>query len=657
MIFDSDSYLMPYKRVITDRYQKLLNKRQDVIGKGERVADAVNNHLFYMLHQEDKEWVFREWAPNATAIYLIGDFNSWKRDERYSFRNIGNGNWELRLPLKEVKHGMLYRYIMVWPGGEGERLPAYAVRCVQDENDKSFSAQVWAPAKQYKWKKRYIRDFKNPLIYEVHIGMGVEEERVGTFNEFRENILPYIAKLGYNTIQIMALQEHPYYGSFGYQVSNFFAVSSRFGTPDEFKQLVDEAHKLGMAVIMDVVHSHAVSNELEGLSKFDGTEDLYFHSGERGHHPAWNSRCFDYGKDEVIFFLLSNLKFWMEEYHLDGFRFDGVTSMLYYDHGLGRDFCSYDAYYDGGQDEDALVYLGLANIMIKELDEDAFTIAEEMSGMPGLAAPISQCGWGFDFRMSMGVPDNWIKWIKDQKDEDWSMCGMYYELTNKRKDEKTISYVECHDQAMVGDKTIIFRLIDKEMYFSMDKGSHNPLVERGIALHKMIRLVTVATAGDGYLTFMGNEFGHPEWIDFPREGNNWSYKHARRIWSLKDNPELRFMALKDFDQDMITLIKRGSVLRYAPTQLYVSDSQKVLIFGRGRFIFALNFSPVHSFTDFEFCAPSGEYRIALNTDAKNYDGFGRIDESVHHFTSRKDGGDKLSLYLPSRSAIVLEKIR
>jgi 1,4-alpha-glucan branching enzyme len=455
----------------------------------------------------------------------------------------------------------------------------------------------------------------------------------------------------------MALQEHPYYGSFGYQVANFFAVSSRFGTPDEFKQLVDEAHGYGIAVIMDVVHSHAVSNEVEGLSKFDGSEDLYFHPGERGKHPAWDSRCFDYGKDAVIHFLLSNLKFWMEEYHLDGFRFDGVTSMLYYDHGLGRDFCSYDAYYDGGQDVDALVYLGLANILVKELRSDAFTIAEEMSGMPGLAAPISQCGWGFDYRMSMGVPDNWIKWIKDVREEDWSMGGMYYELTNKRRDEKTISYVECHDQAMVGDKTVIFRLIDKEMYFSMDKASKNPIVERGIALHKMIRLVTVATAGDGYLTFMGNEFGHPEWIDFPREGNNWSHKHARRQWSLKDDPELRFKALVDFDRDMIHLIKGGNVLRQAPMQLYVSDSEKVLIFARGRFIFALNFNSVHSFSDFEFCAPSGEYRVALSSDAEAYDGFGRIDESVHHHTIRKDGGDKLSLYLPSRSAMVLEKIR
>lgn len=657
MIYDSDPYLEPYKRVINSRYQQLLNRKQDILGSHSSLRSAVNNHLYYMLHIEDGEWVFREWAPNATAIYVIGDFNGWVKDESFRFSPIGGGNWELKLPNNKLKHGMLYRYIIEWNGGWGERLPSYTVRAVQDIDTKVFSAQVWAPKRQYRWKNSYYRGFKNPLIYEVHIGMGVEEEKVGSFNEFRQNVLPHIGKLGYNTIQIMALQEHPYYGSFGYQVSNFFALSSRFGTPEEFKQLVDDAHKLGIAVIMDIVHSHSVSNELEGLSLFDGREDLYFHSGERGHHPAWNSRCFDYGKDSVLYFLLSNIKFWMEEYHLDGFRFDGVTSMIYLDHGLGRDFDSYQKYYDGNQDEDALVYLGLANILIKELREDSITIAEDMSGMPGLAAPIAQCGWGFDFRMSMGVPDHWIKWTKDLSDQEWSMSEIYYELTNKRGDERTISYVECHDQAMVGDKTIIFRLMDKEMYSGMTRGVHNPIIDRGIALHKMIRLVTIATAGDGYLTFMGNEFGHPEWIDFPREGNGWSYKYARRQWSLKNNPNLYYKTLSDFDRDMVHLITSCSILRYSPTLLYSSDDQKVLIFERGRCIFALNFNTGVSFSDFKFKAPKGEYRVVLSSDSLKYDGFGRVDESVHHITCPDNGCEMLSVYLPNRCALVLEKFK
>jgi 1,4-alpha-glucan branching enzyme len=295
--------------------------------------------------------------------------------------------------------------------------------------------------------------------------MSSEKPEVASFNYFRESVLPRIVDLGYNTLQLMAIQEHPYYGSFGYQVSSFYAVSSRFGTPEDLKRLIDTAHGYGMAVIMDLVHSHAVSNIYEGLGLIDGNPSLYFHEGQRGNHPAWGSKCFNYGKDEVLRFLLSNCKYWLEEFNLDGFRFDGVTSMIYLDHGLGKNFTNYSFYYDGNQDEDALVYLSLANTLIKELNPNAITIAEDMSGMPGLAAPISSGGNGFDFRLSMGVPDHWIKWIKELKDEEWNMSNIYYELTNKRADEKSISYCESHDQALVGDKTIIFRLIDKDMYY------------------------------------------------------------------------------------------------------------------------------------------------------------------------------------------------
>ena len=394
--------------------------------------------------------------------------------------------------------------------------------------------------------------------------MSSEQEKVSTFSEFRKDVLPYIHSLGYDTIQIMALQEHPYYGSFGYQVSNFFALSSRFGTPEEFKELVDQAHGMGMAVIMDIVHSHSVDNEAEGLSRFDGREDLYFYSGDRGRHPAWGSRCFDYGKHETQQFLLSNCKFWLEEYHLDGFRFDGVTSMMYWDHGLGKAFSGYDCYFDAGVDESAVTYLALANMLIKEVNPDAITIAEDVSGMAGLAAPFEAGGVGFDFRMSMGVADSWIKWIKTLSDEQWSMGEMWWQLTNKRKDEKTISYAECHDQAMVGDKTIAFRLMDKEMYTHMDRNSRSDVIDRGLALHKMIRLVTMATAGDGYLNFMGNEFGHPEWIDFPREGNGWSYKYARRQWSLVKADYLRYRPLMLFDKAMVSMARKESLLSSAP---------------------------------------------------------------------------------------------
>ena len=661
MIYDTDPYLQPYKEAIDARHARIQAAHDRIAGKG-RLTDSLNNHLYYGLHHEGREWVLREWAPNANRIYLIGEFNNWKRIGTYEMKPVGGGSWELRLPEMFLRHGELYKLFIEWPGGGGERLPAYCTRAVQDPDTKVFCAQVWDPA-PYQWKNGRPKAVGHPLIYECHIGMSSEDEKVSTFTEFKDNVLPHIAELGYDTIQIMALQEHPYYGSFGYQVSNFYALSSRFGTPEEFKALVDAAHGMGIAVVMDIVHSHSVSNEAEGLSLFDGREDIYFYKGPQGHHPAWDSRCFDYGKDETRYFLLSNCKFWMEEYHLDGFRFDGVTSMLYWDHGLGKDFVGYDNYFNGGVDESAVEYLALACMLTRELFPGAILIAEDVSGMAGLAAPFEAGGVGFGFRMAMGIADHWIKWIKERSDEQWSPGEIWYELTNKRADEKTISYAECHDQALVGDKTLIFRLMDKEMYFSMNTASQNPIVDRGIALHKMIRLVTLATAGDGYLTFMGNEFGHPEWIDFPREGNGWSFKHARRQWSLCKPDYLRYSYLMRFDREMVSLVKKGNVLDERPVLLVADEQKKILIFMRKSYIFAFNFNPSGSFADYGVSAPAGEYEMVLDSDEQRFNGFSRVKSDERHLTvhvkspnGNQDYEDTLYLYLPSRSALVMKKI-
>ena len=660
-IYQTDPWLEPYAKAIEARHERILAEKRKLAGDGP-LGDAANNHLYYGLHHSKDGWVIREWAPNASRIYLIGDFNNWKRTPDYALQPVGSGNWELRLGELFLSHGCLYKLWIEWPGGGGERIPAYATRVVQDPETKVFCAQVWDPV-PYEWKHRTPGKRPHPLIYECHIGMSGEKEGVSTFDEFRTNVLPRVKRLGYDTLQIMALQEHPYYGSFGYQVSSFFALSSRFGTPEEFKRLVDEAHAAGIAVIMDIVHSHAVGNEAEGLGKLDGDESLYFYKGDAGHHPAWGTRCFDYGKDEVKYFLLSNCKYWMQEYHLDGFRFDGVTSMLYWNHGLGADFGDYALYFNEGVDENAVCYLGLANRLIHELNPKALTIAEDVSGMAGLAAPFNAGGVGFDFRMAMGIADHWIKWIKELSDEQWSMGGIWWELTNKRADEKTVSYAECHDQALVGDKTIIFRLIDKEMYFSMRKDQPNPIVDRGVALHKLIRLATAATCGGGYLTFMGNEFGHPEWIDFPREGNGWSYKHARRLWSIADNRELRFHGLEEFDEAMIHFLKKEKLLSATPELLTADEEKKVLIFRRENCIFALNFNPQGSFQDYGFAAPEGEYEMAFSSDDPRFGGFGRLEGPQRHVSvaERCPNGNQaydhtLYLYLPCRCAIVLKKI-
>jgi 1,4-alpha-glucan branching enzyme len=635
------------------RLQKAVLKESELTNR-KQLSDIANNYLYYGLHKYPDKWVFREWAPHADKIYLIGNFSSWALNENYQLKKTNNGNWEIGLPLDVLHHGDLYKLLVIWDEGTGERLPTYARRVVQDPVSKIFSAQVWQPEKLYKWKYKRPQQVNNPLIYEAHIGMSSEKEEIASFDYFRRKVLPRIAENGYNTIQLMAIQEHPYYGSFGYQVSNFFAVSSRFGTPDELKKLIDEAHHLGLAVILDMVHSHAVRNESEGLSRFDGSYDLYFHPGEQGVHPVWDSRLFNYGKDETILFLLSNCKYWLEEFHFDGFRFDGVTSMIYYDHGIGRDFTNYLMYYDGNQDEDAIAYLTLANRLIHQVYPGAITIAEDVSGMPGLAIPLKDGGIGFDFRMAMGVADFWVKNIKFKPDEEWHVGDMFYELTNKRKDEKTISYAESHDQAMVGDQTIVFRLMGDKMYTSMNIFERDIVIDRGMCLHKMIRLISLATAGNGYLNFMGNEFGHPEWIDFPREGNKWSYKYARRQWSMTENANLRYRFLGEFDKAMLKLVKQGQFFDFRPFAIVQNNSDQVLVFKRGDLLFIFNFNPSKSFPDYGFEIDPGSYRVALSSDSARFDGFGRIDENSRYFTQVTGTKNILKVYIPARTALALQ---
>ncbi|MCD8029573.1 MAG: alpha amylase C-terminal domain-containing protein [Bacteroides sp.] len=662
-LIQNDPLLKPFETAINGRHQHVLDKEAELTGGGKiTLSDFASGYLYFGMHRTKTGWTFREWAPHATEIYLIGTFNDWEIKKEYALTRLEDGKWEIDLPPTAIHHGDLYKLIVRWEGGEGERIPAWATRVVQDEHTKIFSAQVWSPDKPYVFKKKNYKPHTDPLlIYECHIGMAQQEEKVGTYTEFREKILPRIAKAGYNCIQIMAIQEHPYYGSFGYHVSSFFAASSRFGTPEELKELIDTAHEMGITVIMDIVHSHAVKNEVEGLGNFAGDPDQYFYPGARREHPAWDSLCFDYGKNEVIHFLLSNCKYWLEEYKFDGFRFDGVTSMLYYSHGLGEAFLSYGDYYNGHQDDNAICYLTLANDVIHQVNPHAITIAEEVSGMPGLAAPVKEGGYGFDYRMAMNIPDYWIKIIKEKIDEDWKPSSILWEVTNRRKDEKTISYAESHDQALVGDKTIIFRLIDADMYWHMQKGDENYIVHRGIALHKMIRLVTASTINGGYLNYMGNEFGHPEWIDFPREGNGWSHKYARRQWDLLDNQNLTFHYLGDFDAAMLRVIKSEKNFQATPVQeIWHNDGDQVMAYERGNLLFVFNFNPVRSFTDYGFLVAPGTYEAILNTDNVLYGGNGLTDDTVKHFTIpdplyAKEKKEWLKLYIPARTAVVLRK--
>ncbi len=653
-----DPWLTPYTHEISDRITRFSNALKGIksVSKSLKNFASAYRYLGINYNKKEKGWYYREWAPEAYSLSLIGDFNNWN-NTAHPLKKVKEGIWEIFIPQDVLAEGELIKVHVVAKNGAHDRIPAYIFRVVQDEKTHGFNGQIWDLNRKFNWSGKGF-DLKkitqNPIIYEAHVGMAQEKEGVGTFVEFTELMLPRIKKLGYNTIQLMAIQEHPYYGSFGYHVSNFFSVSSRFGTPEDFKNLVNKAHNMGMAIIIDLVHSHAVKNFAEGLNDFDGSGHQYFHEGGRGFHNQWDSKLFNYSKIEVQQYLLSNVRFWIEEYHIDGFRFDGITSMLYHHHGAFMDFDHYDKYFVEGVDWDALKYLQLANELVHQLNPHAITIAEDMSGMPGLCRKIMEGGVGFDFRLGMGIPDFWIKYLKEKRDEDWNIHELWSVMTNRRFNEKTVAYAESHDQAIVGDKTLAFWLMDKEMYFHMKVNDQNMVIDRGLALHKMIRLFTASLGGEAYLNFIGNEFGHPEWIDFPREGNGWSYKYARRQWSLVDDENLKYKYLAQFDHDMISVLKNYNILSSLPAQQINMDEQnKVIIFERNNLIFAFNFHNENSIPGYKFNSiGKGKYKIVLSTDSKEVGGFSRIDTDIDYHTLEED---QLSIYLPSRTAIIMKK--
>ena len=656
-IFEYDPSLRPFEKDFDLRMQRYRQKKKELVPRGKKLKDFANGSQYFGFHKTKDGWYYREWAPGADALYLTGEFCNWDR-RAYPMTKLDNGAFELFISGADtLRDGMQVMVVVVRGDQEMDRIPLYARRVIQIPDTINWTAVIYDPEQDFPWSDKGFKPEKELFIYECHIGMAQEEGKIGSYEEFRLNILPRIKALGYNTIQIMAIMEHPYYASFGYQVTNFFAASSRFGRPEELKRLIDDAHRSGIAVLLDVVHSHASKNTREGLNEFDGTVYQFFHKGARGEHSAWGTKCFNYGHNGVLHFLLSNLKFWMEEYHFDGFRFDGVTSMLYLDHGLGTSFDGPEKYFSMNTDVEAITYLQLASDLCKQINPNSILIAEDMSAMPGMGLPIKDGGVGFDYRLAMGEPDMWIKLLKETTDEHWDLGKIYYELVLRRNREKVIGYCESHDQALVGDKTIMFRLCDAAMYTGMDRASGDLVIDRGMALHKLIRLLTMSLGGEGYLTFMGNEFGHPEWIDFPREGNGWSYHYCRRQWSLADNGYLRYSFLNEFEKAMVEKAKELKLFGGKEQQLWLDHDKKLLVYQKGKGVFAFNLHPDQSLDGCWIRVPSaGRYQVELSSDDGEFGGTDRIAYQIYKAQRRPDGNWMIQAYLPSRTAMVLKKV-
>ena len=668
-IVKDDPWLEPVEGELEYRRKLYLDALKEIEEASESIADYADGYLYFGFQRDEEAhgWWFREWLPGAWEVFLFGDFNGWERRSLPLARGA-DGVWSIFLYDGDwgrgLKHGSLYKILVHGENGWHERIPAYARRVVQDDATKNFTAQFWNP-EPFDWTGDGfdIGNLPTLYIYESHVGMAVEQERVGSYAEFARDVLPRIKRAGYNTVQLMGVAEHPYYGSFGYHVSSFFAPSSRFGMPEELKALIRSAHALDLAVVMDLVHAHYVKNLNEGLNGLDGTDCQYSPSGEEGYQPYWDSKLFDYSKPQVRHFLLSNIKYWLDEFRFDGFRFDGVTSMIYRHHGY-TEFDSRGKYFGPDVNRAALTYLTLANTLVHEVRPSAVTIAEDVSGMPGMCIPVGDGGVGFDYRLGMAVPDFWIRMLKDVPDEDWNIWDIWNILTDRLPAVRTVAYAESHDQAMVGDQTIAFRLMDKEMYTGMACGVRNIVVERGIALHKMIRLVTIALGGQAYLNFMGNEFGHPEWIDFPREGNGWSYRYARRQWSLADDAGLRYAQLGLFDRDMLDMVERNGIMRSGYAYNHLMDTAaKTMVFSHGCVLFVFNWHPSLSIPDYMVPVPeAGRYRIILSTDDLRYGGQGRNDRSVAHFSfpvTDDEGVTRhyIKVYNICRTAVVYKIIR
>ncbi|MFI3328425.1 MAG: alpha-amylase family glycosyl hydrolase [Rikenellaceae bacterium] len=672
-IIERDSWLKPAADKLQQRHDLYLAELSTIESHNKSISEYANAHHHFGW-QRDNElggWWFREWLPAAKAIYLFGDFNDWSRFDLPLTRDE-NGVWSIFLHdgifIAKLTHGSLYKIHVIGLNGARDRIPAYATRVIQNEITKDFAAQFWNPSQPYIWSndnknKNESKNEKPLIIYEAHIGMAIEREGIGLYTEFEENILPEIARKGYTALQLMAIAEHPYYGSFGYHVSSFFAPSSRFGTPEELKSLIDKAHKLGLIVIMDLVHAHYVKNLNEGLNELDGSANHYSPAGDAGRQPHWDSMLFDYSKGEVRHFLLSNIKYWIEEFHFDGFRFDGVSSMLYKHHGH-TEFDSRDRFFDDDVNLDALTYLTLANKLIHSLNPNATTIAEDVSGMPALCSAIDDGGIGFDYRLAMAIPDYWISLLEKERDEQWDIWQMWRMMNSRLADVGTIAYVESHDQAMVGDKTIAMRLMGKSIYTDMDRATTSLAVERGIALHKIIRLATITMGGNGYLNFMGNEFGHPEWIDFPRKGNNWSYKYAKRQWSLEENGYLRYSLLSDWDRAMIALVREHGVLSAGessfPYLLQMDEVNKTMAYRVADLVVVLNWHGNASLAGYELnVGIEGRYRAILSSDESRFGGLARVAmlSDSEHESYNREGNTYIKIYNTSRSATIYKRDR
>ena len=591
---------------------------------------------------------FAVWAPNADKVSVIGDFNGWN-PASHPMRSLGvSGIWEIFVP--NVGDGERYKYeIRSREGAHLQKADPYGVFF---ESDASGAAIVWN-LDRYTWRDKAWLDERTrsngwldrPLsVYELHLGSWKRvPERGGgplTYREMAEQIVPYVKDLGYTHIELMPVLEHPFAGSWGYQVTGFFAPTSRFGPPEDFKAFVDECHVNGIAVILDWVPGH-FPKDAHGLARFDGTA-LYEHEDPRqGEHRDWGTLIFNYGRHEVRAFLLSSALFWLEEYHIDGLRVDAVASMLYLDYSR-EDGDWLPNQYGGRENLEAMEFLRQLNVQTHAHYPGTITVAEESTAWPGVTRPVHLGGLGFTYKWNMGWMHDMLQYAsKDPIYRRWSHNDLTFSLLYAFTENFVLPF--SHDEVVHGKRAMLDKM-------------------PGDIWQKRATLRALYGYMYGHpgkkLMFMGCEFG--QWREWGHvESLDWhllQYAEHRGIqhWvrdlnrTLKEQPALHQV---DFDHTGFEWIDcsdfEGSVVSFIRRAHHSSDF--VLV--------AVNFTPVVRH-DYVIGVPeAGRYVELLNSDGEIYGGGNLGNSGVIQSEPTPAHGrpHRLSLVLPPLACLILKR--